>query len=359
MLELNAVSVAFGDVLAVDDVTFTLGSGRVLGVLGPSGSGKSTLLRAIAGLEDLHAGAVSCEGQDMARVPTHRRGFALMFQDGQLFAQQNVAQNVGYSLRLRGVPSARREPRVEELLELVGLAGAGRRSVATLSGGEQQRVALARALAAQPRLLLLDEPLSSLDRELRERLAADVHDILRSTQTTTLMVTHDHDEALSMSDDLGVMMQGRLVQHGPTHQVGRAPVSIAVARFLGFTTVLKGEAAQRVLPGMTTTGQALALRRSALMARPDGGPRRRRAASQGHPVLNATVERISLATDVMHVWVDVPAVGTLAALAPRSTELRVGDPAIIQVDPGAAAVVPDVDQDEPSSSSNAVEGSAQ
>ena len=160
-LDLDHVSVRFGEKVAVDDVSFDLQHGEVLGILGPSGSGKSTLLRAIAGLE-ISTGSITWAGQDLAGVPVHKRGFALMFQDGQLFSHLDVAGNVGYALR------DARSPRVAELLELVGLAGFEKRRVTDLSGGEQQRVALARALAASPRLLLLDEPLSSLDRELRE-----------------------------------------------------------------------------------------------------------------------------------------------------------------------------------------------
>ncbi|HEX5918559.1 MAG TPA: ATP-binding cassette domain-containing protein, partial [Nocardioides sp.] len=159
VLSISAVTVRYGDTVAVDDVSLDLTEGQVLAVLGPSGCGKSTLLRAVAGLEPLASGAISWDGSDLARVPTHRRGFALMFQDGQLFAHLTVARNVAYALRLRRTPSARVAARVRELLDLVGLAGYDDRLPGTLSGGERQRVALARALAVEPRLILLDEPL--------------------------------------------------------------------------------------------------------------------------------------------------------------------------------------------------------
>ncbi|MGB5951025.1 MAG: ABC transporter ATP-binding protein, partial [Ornithinimicrobium sp.] len=233
MLNIAAVTVAFGGFIAVDQVDLQLEPGRVLAILGPSGCGKSTLLRAIAGLEELSGGTISFAGQDVAGVPTHARGFGLMFQDGQLFAQQSVADNVGYALRLQGVSADRRKARVAELLDMVGLSGAGSQRPTNLSGGEQQRVALARALAAAPRLLLLDEPLSALDRELRERLAGDLREILQRTETTALMVTHDHDEAFAVADDLAVMMRGRIVQQGPADQVWAQPVDEQVARFLG------------------------------------------------------------------------------------------------------------------------------
>jgi thiamine transport system ATP-binding protein len=231
-LELSHVSVSYDGSPFLDDVSLEVGDGEVLGVLGPSGSGKSTLLRAICGLEPLDAGAILWDGVDLTREPVHERGFALMFQDGQLFAHQSVARNVGYALRVRRAPE---EPRVSELLEIVGLAGFGDRRVTELSGGEQQRVALARSLAASPRLLLLDEPLSSLDRELRGRLAADLREILTATKQSALFVTHDQDEAFAVSDRIAIIMDGELVQAGTPHQVRANPATPAIARFLGLS----------------------------------------------------------------------------------------------------------------------------
>lgn len=225
-LDLDHVSVRFGEKLAVDDVSFDLQHGEVLGILGPSGSGKSTLLRAIAGLEP-STGTIRWGEEDLAGVPPHKRGFALMFQDGQLFSHLDVAGNVGYALR------DPRSPRVAELLELVGLSGFEKRRVTDLSGGEQQRVALARALAASPRLLLLDEPLSSLDRELRERLAIDLGQILVQTHTSAIMVTHDHSEAAVIANRIGIMDAGRMLQIGTATQLRQHPASDRVARFLG------------------------------------------------------------------------------------------------------------------------------
>jgi len=228
-LVLEDVSVWLDRTLAVDAVSLSVAPGEVLGILGPSGSGKSTLLRSICGLEPLGSGRVLWDGEDIARTPVHERGFALMFQDGQLFTHQSVAQNVGYALRVRHRPA---EARVAELLELVGLSGFGDRRVTELSGGEQQRVALARSLAASPRLLLLDEPLSSLDRELRTRLAADLRAILTATAQTALFVTHDQDEAFAVADRVAVLMAGRLVQVGTAAEVKSSPATPEIARFL-------------------------------------------------------------------------------------------------------------------------------
>jgi len=196
---------------AVAGVSVHVPPGQVLALLGPSGCGKSSLLRAVAGLEPLVAGTVAWDGSDLAGVPVHRRGFGLMFQDGQLFAHRSVAGNVEYGLQVQHLGREERAARVAQLLELVGLEGYGARSVATLSGGERQRVALARSLAPQPRLLLLDEPLSALDRELRERLALDVARILRETGTTAVLVTHDRAEADAIADQVVHMDGGRLV----------------------------------------------------------------------------------------------------------------------------------------------------
>ncbi|MGV8970134.1 MAG: ABC transporter ATP-binding protein [Microbacteriaceae bacterium] len=219
--------------VALNDVSLDISAGEVVSLLGPSGSGKSTLLRAVCGLERLDAGSVSWKGEDMTSTPVHKRGFALMFQDGQLFTHRSVAKNIAYPLHIARVPAAATASRVAELLELVGLSGFGDRAVTTLSGGEQQRVALARALAARPQLLLLDEPLSSLDRELRHRLAGQLRHIVGSESTTTLFVTHDQDEAWAVSDRVGIMMAGQIVQIGTPVEVRSAPATAAISRFLG------------------------------------------------------------------------------------------------------------------------------
>ncbi|SKC42808.1 ABC transporter ATP-binding protein [Krasilnikoviella flava] len=219
--------------VAVDGVSLDVAAGEIVALLGPSGCGKSSLLRAVAGLEPLASGTVAFDGDDLAGVPVHRRNFGLLFQDGQLFPHRDVGRNVAYGLETQGVPRAERAARVAALLADVGLAGYEGRSVATLSGGEKQRVALARALAPRPRLLLLDEPLSALDRRLRERLAVDVRDALRATGTTAVFVTHDHDEAFTVADRVAVMDAGRLLQVDAPDVLLCAPANTRVAEFLG------------------------------------------------------------------------------------------------------------------------------
>lgn len=255
-LRLRGVTVAYDDVPALADASLHLPAGEVLAVLGPSGSGKSTLLRAVAGLEPLVAGSVAFDGADLAGVPPHRRGFALMFQDGQLFGHLSVGRNVAYPLRLRRTPRAARQARVAELLALVGLEGYADRAPGTLSGGERQRVALARALACAPRLLLLDEPLSALDRALRERLAGDLAGILRAAGTTALLVTHDVDEAYAVADRVALVREGRIVQEGTVADVDAAPRDAAVARLLGYPHVVGDRAVRRTAFALVAGGAA-------------------------------------------------------------------------------------------------------
>ena len=222
-----------GVTTAVDQVSLTVAPGEVVALLGPSGCGKSSLLRAVAGLEPLAEGHVVYDGEDLAGVPVHKRRFGLMFQEGQLFPHRDVGRNVAYGLEVQELSRAERDARVTGLLDLLGLAGYERRAVPTLSGGEQQRVALARALAPRPRLLLLDEPLSALDRQLRERLAGEVRAALVETGTTAVFVTHDHTEASAVADRVGVMDSGRLLQVAAPHELRTAPASERVAEFLG------------------------------------------------------------------------------------------------------------------------------
>jgi len=239
-LELDSITVRYGQTAAVSDVSLTVADGEVVALLGPSGCGKSTLLRTIAGLEKPSAGVVRWDSSDLAGVPVHRREFGLVFQDGQLFPHRSVAGNVAFGLRMHRVDREERDKRVAALLELVGLDGYADRRVTQLSGGEQQRVALARALAPSPRLLLLDEPLSALDRALREQLAVDLARLLREAATTALVVTHDHDEAFTLADRVAIMSRGRIVQVGPPAEVWSSPVDVETAKFLGCNKFVPG-----------------------------------------------------------------------------------------------------------------------
>jgi thiamine transport system ATP-binding protein len=329
MLSLDHVSVDYDGVPAVVDASLDLEDGQVLAVLGPSGSGKSTLLRAVAGLEPVAGGRIAWDGADLAGVPTHKRGFALMFQDGQLFGHLSVARNVGYALRLRRTPDA--AARVRELLALVGLEGYGDRLPATLSGGERQRVALARSLAVEPRLLLLDEPLSALDAGLRERLANDLRDILHAAGTTALMVTHDQEEAFTVADRLAVMRAGRVVQQGDIAAVWRAPADPETALFLGYARVLEGAPAGVLLRAAglpdAGAGAGVAVRRSALVVA-DAGP------------LSGSVVSARVTPELIRLVVDVEGLDEIDAVARLDTHPAAGDRVSLVVDASRLAVTP-------------------
>ena len=316
----------------------------MLALLGPSGCGKSTLLRAVAGLEPTPPGTVAWAGRDLAAVPVHRRGFGLMFQDGQLFPHRDVAGNIAFGLRMAGVPRADRTSRVEELLELVGLTGAADRPVATLSGGEQQRVALARSLAPRPRLLLLDEPLSALDRSLRDRLSTDLQQILRRTGTTALYVTHDHDEAFTVADRVAVMVAGRLLQTAPPDQLWHRPVDETVARFLGYRWFVPAAGLAAGAPPDVPADTVIGLRPESLVVDP-GGPLEA-------AVVSRQLTRAGTSLEVRPCW--LPAAGAPGGhpggdLAERLSGLRAWTPGAwpgtrdgsvrLRVEPTAVAIL--------------------
>jgi ABC-type Fe3+/spermidine/putrescine transport system ATPase subunit len=246
VLEIVSISKKYGDTSALQEVSFEVNEGEIVCLLGPSGCGKTTLLRIIAGLETPDAGQVLLEGNDIESVPPHQRGFGLMFQDFALFPHKDVFENVAFGLRM-GTHGKENNlaTRVDEVLTLVGLEGFERRSVNQLSGGEAQRVALARSLAPRPRLLMLDEPLGSLDRALRERLMIELRGILKSVGVTTLYVTHDQAEAFAIADRAVVMNAARVEQIGEPEAIYRCPETPFVARFLGLTNLAEGKVTVR------------------------------------------------------------------------------------------------------------------
>ncbi len=232
-LELKSLHKRFGTVRAVDDVALTVGDGEFFSLLGPSGCGKTTLLRCIAGILQPDAGAIRLDGRDITRVPVHARNTALVFQSYALFPHLTVFENVAFGLRMRREADATIRARVGEALDLVRLSGLGDRLPRQISGGQQQRVALARALVVRPALLLLDEPLSNLDARLREEMREEIRRIRRSVGTTTILVTHDIQEAFALSDRIAVMNHGRVEQHGPPADIYLRPATRFVAEFAG------------------------------------------------------------------------------------------------------------------------------
>lgn len=241
-LTINTIHKTFEKTKALRGVSFTVPVGKIVALLGPSGCGKSTLLEIIAGLLEADEGTCSWNGESLADIPAHKRGFGLMFQDYALFPHKNVGDNIAFGLKMLGWKARETAARVEEVLALVGLPGYGARDVTTLSGGEQQRVALARSLAPQPRLLMLDEPLGSLDRTLRERLLGELRQILSQMGQTALYVTHDQVEAFNVADQVVVMRVGKVEQTGTPQEIYQYPRSPFVARFLGLSNLIPGRA---------------------------------------------------------------------------------------------------------------------
>lgn len=316
------VCVRFGAITAVDDVTLGVEPGEIVAVLGASGSGKSSLLRAIAGLEPLAGGRVSWDGTDLTDMPVHRRGFVVMFQDGQLFPHLSVGGNVGYALHR--LDATRRRERVGELLGLVGLDGYAARPITALSGGEAQRVALARSLAAQPRLLMLDEPLSSLDAGLRERLTGELALALRTTRTPAVHVTHDQDEAFAIADRVAVLSAGRLLQVDTPAALWTHPASREVAGFLGYGPFLEPSEAAALGRRDTRAGTLLALGPDALVPDPDG----------------VRVAVLTTAHGRGETFCDVALPGDRVGTVRLKGIAEPGDHVTVRIDPAGCAVVP-------------------
>ncbi len=241
-LAIRDLSVVYGATHAVRDVSLDVLGGERFAVMGPSGSGKSTLLRAIAGLTPMDSGAIMIDGEDMTAMPAHRRPVGLMFQDYALFPHMTVVENIAYGLRMAGVSTKERLVRSRELLSLVGLDGFAERKPATLSGGEQQRVALARTLAPKPSVVLLDEPLGSLDVSLRESLMTETRSILDSVGATSIYVTHDRSEAFAFCDRMAIMHDGKILRVGTPTELWQQPRSEFTARAIGQSNLISPHA---------------------------------------------------------------------------------------------------------------------
>jgi sulfate transport system ATP-binding protein len=250
-IQIRNVSKTFGSFVAVDDVSLDVPDGDLLALLGPSGSGKTTLLRIIAGLEVADSGTVLLQGEDITRESARDRNVGFVFQHYALFRHMTVAENVGYGLRVRRAPKAKIRERVDQLLTLVRLEGLQARYPSQLSGGQRQRVALARALAAQPKVLLLDEPFGALDAKVRQELRHWLRKLHEEIHVTSIFVTHDQEEAMELADRIVVMNHGRIEQIGPTDELYERPASPFVFDFLGDTNVVPAEVRGRsvFLPG--------------------------------------------------------------------------------------------------------------
>jgi spermidine/putrescine transport system ATP-binding protein len=240
MLTIENITKSYQGKPLLKQISFEIKEDETVCLLGTSGSGKSTLLRIIAGLEDAEGGSVLWKNKPLTDIPPHQRRFGLMFQDYALFPHRNVAENIAFGLRMQNYSQTDIEARVKDALETINMSGFAKRKVTELSGGEQQRVALARALAPQPRLLMLDEPLGALDRNLREQLSTELRRILRETKVPAIYVTHDQDEAYAIADRLLLLHDGAILQSGKPHEFYHQPHNVWVAKFFGLGNLIKG-----------------------------------------------------------------------------------------------------------------------
>jgi iron(III) transport system ATP-binding protein len=314
-LELDGISKSFGQVAALEDISFTADAPEFVCLLGPSGCGKTTLLRLIAGLEQPDSGRLTLEGEDLTRVPARKRGFGIVFQSYSLFPNMTVAENIGYGLKIRGAPAAEIKAKTAELLGLIRLSAQAERYPHELSGGQQQRVALARAVAVQPRLLLLDEPLSALDAKVRVELRGEIRELQQRLGILTIMVTHDQEEALTLADRIVCMRQGQVAQIGEPDALYHSPANRFVADFMGLSNLLDQETVRNFASQLTNghapdEGYVACIRPEDLTLTPGG--------------TDAQVVKVDFLGNVSRLHLDWPG-GALIAECPGRTGFHPGD----------------------------------
>jgi len=340
-VHVEACAKTFGDgTRALEPVTLDVARSETIVFLGPSGCGKTTMLRIIAGLEQPDPGGrVLFDGADVTAVPIEQRNVGMVFQSYALFPNMNVADNIGYGLKIRGVPAAERQARVAELMALTGIGGFEKRRIDQLSGGQRQRVALARAVAVRPSVLLLDEPLTALDAALRERLRFELDRLLRTLGITTIYVTHDQAEAMALGDRIVVMRKGAIAQIGTPRDVYFSPADRFVAEFIGAANLIEAPAANGVLKlpggelavaGHSGNGDVVAMVRpeSIAVTAPDGAR------------LTGKIERVSFVGDRQRLAVSGAAPRPLMIDAPNTLPINVGDRIGLSIAPQDVRILP-------------------
>lgn len=325
---------------ALEAATLDITRGETLVLLGPSGCGKTTMLRIIAGLEQPDAGGkVLFDGKDMTAMPIERRNVGMVFQSYALFPNMTVSENIGYGLKIRGVPNKERAERVAELVALTNISGLENRRIDQLSGGQRQRVALARAVAIRPGILLLDEPLTALDAALRDRLRGELNRLLRALGITTIYVTHDQSEAMELGDRIVVMQKGAIAQIGSPREIYFTPQSRFVAEFIGAANIVEAaiENGHLVLPGGRLPVQCVANVPAAVaMIRPETI----RVTSAGSASLSGTVGSVSFIGDRQRLVISGASNRLLTVDAPNTVQARSGERIGLSISPDAIRLLP-------------------
>jgi putative spermidine/putrescine transport system ATP-binding protein len=339
-VDLNDLTRVYGSVKALDGLTLHIEPGELVALLGPSGCGKTTALRILAGLDEATSGTVSVGGRDISRVPANKRDMGMVFQAYSLFPHLTVLDNVAFGLKMRAKSKGERTSRAADMLDLVGLSAHRHKYASELSGGQQQRVALARALAIQPRVLLLDEPLSALDAKVRAQLRDEIRRVQLEVGTTTLFVTHDQEEALAVADRVGVMSQGKLEQLAAPADLYANPATPFVAEFVGLNNKVPAQVSDGkaqllgisvpTLQGSITSGSGVAMvRPESVTVTPDASG-------------TASVSSVAFLGPISRVYCALPD-GSVINAQMASSAARAfspGDPVSVGVEPGAVLVVP-------------------
>ncbi|MFC3800759.1 ABC transporter ATP-binding protein [Cohnella sp. GCM10012308] len=329
-LELQGIRKRYGNADVLDDVNLQIREGELVTLLGPSGCGKSTLLRCIAGLADTDGGRILLDGKDIAKLPPRNREIGMVFQAYALFPNLTVSQNIEYGLKMRGIDKAARKSRSEELLAIVELTDKRDAYPQQLSGGQQQRVALARSLAVRPKVLLLDEPLSALDAQIRKNLRAEIRAIQRQFNMTTIFVTHDQEEALTLSDRVCLMNKGRIVQEGSPETIYTKPRTEFVARFMGSYNVLSRADASKLFGNVDSAAHSFAIRPESVVLLTG----RTEPLGSGRRVAEGMIRSVSILGNVIRYAVEAAGVRlTIDALNDgRSLPLAEQSPVLLALD---------------------------
>ncbi|MCZ0813496.1 MAG: ABC transporter ATP-binding protein [Pseudomonadota bacterium] len=333
-LTVNNATKIYGTFTALDNVSIDIDRGEFVCLLGPSGCGKTTLLRLIAGLTELDGGEILLEDEALSSLPARNRGFGIVFQSYSLFPNMTVAENIGYGLKIRGATRSEISQRVKELLELVKLPRLADSFPGQLSGGQQQRIALARAIAVDPRVLLLDEPLSALDAKVRAELRGEIRHVQRSLGIPTLMVTHDQEEALALADKIICMNHGVVVQAGTPEDLYHRPQTRFVAQFMGISNLLPADAIRREFPGLMATRPAAAQDTHIACIRPE------QIGLTPDPNGGATVRSISFLGNLRRLELD-SAAGPLVVETHGANPCHEGDRVTLDIAPEACTWVAD------------------